>query len=112
MMHHRPWRYQEEWLDPARKRQPKCERCGERIVFVKSAKHRDKLIPCQPDWEYGDGRKTLVVLDEQMYGRMFIRPGEDIRGRQPHFGNCQADRANGSAVIVARRSRLAHHRTL
>lgn len=93
MRHHKPWRYQQEPpVDPARKRTPTCARCGGRIVFVTSAKNPERQIPCQPEWEYGDRKKTLVVVDERLRGHMMVKAPPDVRGRQPHFGRvCQAE---------------------
>lgn len=89
MHHHRPWLYQQQDVDPARKQKPTCQVCGARIIWVVSAKNPDKRIPCQPEWEYGDGKKTLIALDERMRGIMIVKAGPEVRGRQPHFGHCR-----------------------
>lgn len=73
--------------DPRRTRRPTCRACKQRIVYVPTAKSGGaKFMPCQPHLEYGDGKKTLVVLDDQLHGHVIVKAPPEMVGRQPHFG--------------------------
>lgn len=75
-----------------RMREAACERCGRRIIFVAMAKS-GRLMPCDPAWAYGDGRRTLIVQDEEMRGHVVTRAPEAVRGREAHWGTCPALKA-------------------
>ena len=66
-------------------KRPKCQQCGAEILFIRSAKS-GKKIPVDPEMDYGDGKRTLVTPK----GHMIVEAGEDIVGREPHFGTCTA----------------------
>lgn len=68
-----------------RMQQPTCASCGRRIVWVRMPK-TGRLMPCDQQLEYGDGRKTLVTHD----GGVIAKAGAHVVGRQPHFGTCPA----------------------
>lgn len=71
---------------------PTCSACGERIVWIQMGLRQDGreggTMPCDPEWRYGNGERSLVVLDDDLRGHLLIRPGEDVRGREPHWGTC------------------------
>ena len=70
--------------DPRRTKKPTCSKCGQRVVYVRSARKK-RPIPCNVDQKYGDGEVTLVTWD----GHMIPKAGPEILGREPHFGrNC------------------------
>lgn len=76
-------------LPPERTHAPVCERCGQRIIWVVTEKNQ-KLMPVDPDWHYGDGRRTLMVLTEAGLWRAVAKAPETVLGREPHFGTCPA----------------------
>ncbi len=74
---------------------PGCYRgCGASILFVQMGPRKDGkpggMMPVDKDWRYGDGHRNLVVFDDQGRGKLLVRPGKDVRGREPHWGTCPA----------------------
>ena len=68
-----------------KKRTPRCPACGQKIVWVPTAASDGaKHTMCDPDWQYGDGKKTLVTRD----GKQIVEAGEEVLGREPHWGTC------------------------
>ena len=69
-----------------------CRGCGASILFVKMGPRADGtpggMMPLDIAWRYGDGRRNLVVLDEQGRGKLLVRPGKGVLGREPHWGSC------------------------
>jgi hypothetical protein len=39
---------------------------------------------CDPEWQYGDGEKTLVTR----HGEQIVEADGDVLGREPHWGTC------------------------
>lgn len=71
---------------------PTCPACGHRIIWVQMAPNATGgpggKMPCNPTWLYGDGRRTLIVLDEGLRGHSVVKAGENVFGRESHFGTC------------------------
>lgn len=71
--------------DKKKKRTPRCPACGQKIVWVPtSASEGEKHTMCDPEWQYGDGEKTLVTR----HGEQIVEADGDVLGREPHWGTC------------------------
>ncbi|MCZ6507690.1 MAG: hypothetical protein O7A04_06545, partial [Acidobacteria bacterium] len=70
----------------------RCRGCGASILFVQMGPRKDGKpggkMPVDAEWRYGDSRRNLVVLDGQGRGKLLVRPGREILGREPHWGTC------------------------
>jgi hypothetical protein len=60
-----------------------CRLCGASIVFVRTA--RGRTMPVEAAYRQGDGR--VALLDDE--GVVHAHAGKHVRGREPHFGNCE-----------------------
>lgn len=71
-----------------------CKGCGARIVWMKMAPKDDGTpggaMPCDPEWKFGDGKKNLIVLDEDSRGHLIVKAEPGVLGREPHWGSCPA----------------------
>lgn len=54
-------------------------------------------MPCDVPWVYGDGQKTLIVLDEHLRGHSVVKAPPHYRGRESHFGTCKVMKAERAA---------------
>ena len=71
-----------------RKKVRTCE-CGKRIHFIRMA--TGGTMPAE-ELRHGDGRISLVVLDDTGLGHVVPKAGRDVVGREPHWGNCSTYR--------------------
>ena len=69
-----------------------CSGCGAPLLWIQMGERKDGRpggrMPVDPAWRYGNGRRNLVVLDEAGRGKLLVKPGEDMLGREPHWGTC------------------------
>ena len=80
-----------------RKRPARCWACGTHIVLVPMVRADGQpggTMPCENRWEYGDGRRTLIVLDEEGMGHQVVQAGPELLGREPHWGTCRHHNQN------------------
>ncbi len=72
----------------------RCRGCPASILFVQMGPRNDGTpggkMPVDAAWRYGDSRRNLVVLDDQGRGKLLVRPGREVLGREPHWGTCPA----------------------
>ena len=80
-------RYAPPTVDAFRQHQPTCEHCSQRIVFVEMA-DSGKSMPVDPDWQAGDGRRHLIVQDEELKGHLVQHAPPHVTGRRPHWATC------------------------
>ncbi len=71
-----------------------CQGCKAPIIWVKMGPRADGkpggTMPVDAPWRYGDGQRNLVVLDEKKRGKLLVKPGPEVLGREPHWGTCPA----------------------
>ena len=71
-----------------------CRGCKAPIIWVKMGPRKGGtpggMMPVDKDWLYGDHRRSLVVLDEMLRGKLLVKPGPEVLGREPHWGTCPA----------------------
>lgn len=70
-----------------------CHKCHERILWAvmarKDGSHGGKM-PLNPAWVVSNGKKTLVIMDEDNYGHVVVNAAEGVTGRESHFASCPA----------------------
>ena len=71
-----------------------CHKCHARILWVQMARKPDgspgKKMPLDPAWVVSDGKKTLVIMDEENYGHVVVNAADGTTGRESHFATCPA----------------------
>ncbi len=79
---------------PTATRPGRCRGCAAEILLIQMGLRKDGKpggkMPIDAEWRYGDGHRILVVLDDQGRGKLLVRPGKDVLGREPHWGACPA----------------------
>ena len=70
----------------------RCRGCNAEILFVQMGPRKDGKpggkMPVDAEWRYGDGRRNLVVLGGDGCGKLLVKPGPKVLGREPHWGTC------------------------
>lgn len=73
-------------------RKATCSGCGASLVWIQMATRKDGKpggrMPCDAQWQYGDGRRSLVVTDDRELGHLLARASPEVLGREPHFATC------------------------
>lgn len=59
-----------------------CRGCFAEIHFIRM--ESGKMMPCDWEIQYGDGKVTLVTHD----GKMTVKAGAEVQGYVPHFATC------------------------
>ena len=71
-----------------------CRACKAPIIWIQMGPRADGkpggMMPLDAEWQYGNGQRNLVVLDEQQQGKLLVKPGREVLGREPHWGSCPA----------------------